>query len=108
MNIVKVGKSVDGFFGREDGARHHLANPCEGAAVWSQLLHPVAELVVEVRPTPCLHFEVWHHYGDSSIAWRDQTAPQFSALDEAIDHVRQYQAAISAHGPSIRPQIRTQ
>jgi len=75
-------------------------DPEKGICVWSELLHPVYDLVLSVREMPNGSFQVWHHYGEGSIPWADETAPAQPTLADAISIVREYQRAISSQSMS--------
>lgn len=78
------------------------AIPSDGTVVYMTRLHPVSDQVLEVRKMRNLGYEIFHHYGNESIAWRDENTPSFSSLNDAVERVRQYQRAIVSHGRTAR------
>ncbi|MBN3760911.1 hypothetical protein [Burkholderia sp. Ac-20365] len=71
--------------------QHGAAIPAEGIAMWSTRMHPVYDSYVEIRIMPTHCFALFHHYGEDSIAWKDEHAPEFATFSEAIEQVREYQ-----------------
>ncbi|WP_321935529.1 hypothetical protein [Paraburkholderia sp. J8-2] len=67
------------------------AVPPSGRVVFSQKMHPIYDAVAEVRLMPDLRYQIFHHHGDDSFAWVDETAQPTCDLEAAIDQVHAYQ-----------------
>ncbi|MGF6440477.1 hypothetical protein [Paraburkholderia youngii] len=87
---------VDAPFARQTVASSESSIPCEGRVVFSEVAHPVYEAVFEVRLMRDGSFAIWHHHGDASMAWKDETAPAYAAKQDAISKIREYQSVFCA------------
>ncbi|MFP3637525.1 hypothetical protein [Paraburkholderia sp. SIMBA_054] len=91
MNSTISGFVVGAKFSLSDFKPSVESIPCDGKVVWSELMHPVYEQVVEIRLMPNRRLALWHHYGEPTMAWQDEVAPEFLSLETAIAQVRLYQ-----------------
>lgn len=77
--------------------RNSVATPTDslmpGTCVWAVRMHPLYDAVCEVREVSSGRFELYHHYGEGSIPWRDDTASPALRKEDAIETVRTYQKA---------------
>lgn len=96
---------VDAPFARETVASSESSIPCEGRVVFSEVAHPVYEAVFEVRLMRDGSFVIWHHHGDASMAWKDETAPAYLSKQDAVSKIREYQSVICAVSARRRPDM---
>ncbi|VVE16532.1 MULTISPECIES: hypothetical protein [Pandoraea] len=73
------------------------ASLISGNLVWSVQMHPIYDAVAEVRLMGDGRYQIWHHYGEGSIAWADDIAAPTARLDQAIEIVKGYQKVFACN-----------
>lgn len=68
-----------------------------GKLVWSVQMHPVYDAIAEIRLMANGMYQIWHHYGEGSIPWADETAAPTPRLEQAVATVRDYQGAFTSN-----------
>ncbi len=72
-----------------------LDNAMRGKQVWSVRMHPIYDAIAEVRLMANGLYQIWHHYGEGSIPWADETATPTPQLNQAVATVKDYQRAFT-------------